>query len=48
MWLRRRELEPIEDDLLTIMRSLMRIDARLERIERLIGDEDGEEYGTES
>jgi hypothetical protein len=47
VWLGRRDLEPIEGDLLTIMRSLMRIEATLERIEQLIGDEDGEEDGAE-
>jgi len=45
---RPRDLAPIRDDLSSIMRFLMGIDAKLEEIERLIREDDDEEEGTDS
>ncbi|MCC6222944.1 MAG: hypothetical protein IT201_05570 [Thermoleophilia bacterium] len=48
MLARPRDLAPLRDDLSLIMEYLMRINAKLEGIERLIRDEDDQEDGTDS
>ena len=50
VFVRRRDLEPITDDLSLIMAFLMGLDAKLDKIEELIPeqDDDDEEQGTDA